>query len=872
MFELATSYRGKKLREIAFPLGGIGTGTVSLTGIGGLAEWQIRNRPDQDSINEHTFFSIWACKGDTAPVTRVLEGPVPPPYNRHQRSVNGGFYPGGGLGNAGVPGLPRVDSSTFHGAYPFAAVDYHDAQLPVAVRLVAYNPMIPMNPDDSAIPCALFRFSVRNPTRSVVSLTLAMSMRNMTGPLRARPRNRFFRRNGLVGIAFDSPVGDSASPEHGTMVMATPWRDVTHRTAWYRLDWFDPLQSMWDEFSRTGTLADNVYRSAPTVRPDAATLGLRARIEPGETVELPIWVCWSFPTYEFPFGEVNAAGHGQTAVKRPRWRNHYAERFPTAMHVARYLRRHEPRLYEQTVRFREALDRSTVDRAIVHAATSQMSILRSPTCLRLEDGTFYGFEGSHVDVGSCPGSCTHVWNYGQTLPYLYPTLQQSMHAQNYRYNFSPSGSGAMAFRIPMPPRPPAKVPLPAVDGQMGEIVKIVQAWRITGDTEWLRSLWPSMKRSLDFAGGYWDWRGRGVIEGIAHNTYDIDFSGPDCFGTGYYLAALEACATVADFFDEPKTARRYRQLARWGARFVDRRLWNGEYYCQRVDKDAYKHSEVPRPRPRREIAAMKPGEPKYQYGSGCLSDQLVGVWQARVAGLATPLELEHVRTALKSIYHNNFKSDLRGHANCQRAFALQDEAALVLCSWPKGGRPALPFIYCDEAWTGIEYQVASHLIYEGMRREGMTIVRAIERRHDGERRNPWNHFEAGSYYARATAAWSVYLAATGFMCDAPAGLMEFRADRCRLRCFWSAQRAWGTFACGDGRAELHVTYGHLSLRALRVANMALEPCVWVNGRRVGAAARDAAVHLDSRMRLREGDILVIGRNVRRPKKRKTSRK
>ncbi|MBD3240472.1 MAG: hypothetical protein GF331_07790, partial [Chitinivibrionales bacterium] len=143
LFEQATSYTGSKLREIAFPLGGIGTGTVSLTGNGGLAEWQVRNRPDQDTINEHTFFSIWAREGNASPVARVLEGPVPPPFSRHQRSVHGGFFPGGGLGNAGVPGLPRLEATTFHGAYPLAAIDYHDSQLPVAVRLVAYNPMIP---------------------------------------------------------------------------------------------------------------------------------------------------------------------------------------------------------------------------------------------------------------------------------------------------------------------------------------------------------------------------------------------------------------------------------------------------------------------------------------------------------------------------------------------------------------------------------------------------------------------------------------------------------------------------------------------------------------------------------------------------------
>jgi len=73
--------------------------------------------------------------------------------------------------------------------------------------------------------------------------------------------------------------------------------------------------------------------------------------------------------------------------------------------------------------------------------------------------------------------------------------------------------------------------------------------------------------------------------------------------------------------------------------------------------------------------------------------------------------------------------------NGERAFALNDEKGLLVCSWPKGGRPKLPFRQCDEVWTGIEYQVAAHLIYEGFVEEGLTIVRAVRKRYDGYRRN-----------------------------------------------------------------------------------------------------------------------------------------
>ena len=108
---------------------------------------------------------------------------------------------------------------------------------------------------------------------------------------------------------------------------------------------------------------------------------------------------------------------------------------------------------------------------------------------------------------------------------------------------------------------------------------------------------------------------------------------------------------------------------------------------------------------------LKREGPKYQYGSGCLSDGVIGAWMARIYGIETPLARENVRSTLQAIFKHNFKTDLSQHANAQRpGYAMGREPGLLLCSWPRGGKPTLPFVYSDEVWTGIEYQVASHLI------------------------------------------------------------------------------------------------------------------------------------------------------------------
>ena len=602
------TYRGENLREIAFPLGGIGTGTVSLTGVGGLAEWQIKNRPDQDSIKEHCFFALWAQEQGREPVCKVLAGPVPPPFSRHQRSVNSGFHPGGGLGNADVPGLPRMGGVTFRGEYPFAHVDYRDAQMPVKVSLEAYNPLIPMDPDDSGIPCAIFNFTVTNRTRHKVDATVALTVRN---PVEKLPegglRNSAFREDGLTGISLGSYKRKKSDPKNGTLAVATPWRRTTHRSAWRRLGWFDALQNFWDEFSSKGTLTENAYRAGHPRHVDDATLGLRVSLKPGQSAVLPIWLTWSFPIFEKYW---ERAPDGKPDAPKPTWKNYYAHRFPNAVSVARYLKGNAERLHEQTLAFHDALFSSTMPEEALDAVSSQISILRSTTCIRLPDGTFYGFEGCNGQGGCCAGSCTHVWNYAQALPFLFPSLERSVREADYANNFSTTGSGALAFRIDLPLGRRQKVGRPAADGQLGGIIKTYREWKFSGDTRWLRKVWPGVVKSLEFAWDYWDYKKRGVMDGLQHNTYDIEFYGPNTLVGSFYLGALRAGEVMAEHLGETAKAAEYRALRLKGAAWMDKHLFNGEYYEQKVRNDAYLHAEFPDKPPVREVPAMKPGEPK----------------------------------------------------------------------------------------------------------------------------------------------------------------------------------------------------------------------------------------------------------------------
>ncbi|HEY7696775.1 MAG TPA: GH116 family glycosyl hydrolase, partial [Vicinamibacteria bacterium] len=237
-------------------------------------------------------------------------------------------------------------------------------------------------------------------------------------------------------------------------------------------------------------------------------------------------------------------------------------------------------------------------------------------------------------------------------------------------------------------------------------------------------------------------------------------------------------------------------------------------------------------------------EEKYQVGAGCLSDQLLGQWMAHVVGKGYVLPEEHVKSAIHSVYQYNFKETFESHANPQRIFALGDEGGLLLCSWPRGQRPLLPFVYSDEVWTGIEYQVAAHLIYEGYVEEGFRVVRAVRNRYDGERRNPWNEVECGNHYARALASWSLLLALSGFHYSAPQKSMSFAprvGDGEKFASFWSVgEPGYGLYEQERSGSAFSASLKLLHGSGIEIASLSLPSAragvdVRVDGRPVSAS-------------------------------------
>ena len=789
-------FTGRKLTAIAFPLGGVCAGSISLGGRGQLRDWEIFNRPDQGNSPPYAFPSIWAQAGNRKPVARVLESRLQPPFTGSS-----------GLGSNNAPGLTRLASATFTGEFPLARVDFADSTLPVKVSLEAFTPFIPHEPDESGLPVAILRYRVTNPGATPAKVSICWSIENPTGrlPKKETRVNEYKSSDRVAGIFMSSPDLPANDPLKGSFVLAaldSAGGTLTHLRGWQRSAWWNSPMFFWDDFSADGALGPE------SKDPDAVgALSLGRTIAPGAHADYTFVLAWHFPNRTpHRCGWSSAPGDEDVLIG-----NHYATRFADAWSAAEYAAANLPALERKTRLFAAAMRESTIPAAIKDAASANLSTLVTQVCFRTADGEFHGFEGADDHSGCCHGSCAHVWNYETATAHVFPTFARSLRGSAFGYQLNPEG--ALFFRERLPHKGDSYGHA-AADGQMGQIMHAYLDWQLSGDLAWLREMWPHIKKAMEFAWipGGWDPDKKGVLTGVQHNTYDVEFYGPNPQCGIFYLGALRAAEEMARAAGDSASAAEYRAVFERGSKWIDANLFNGEFYIQKVqglpkDKIA--------PHLTSNMGSVDTENPEYQVGGGCLLDQLIGQYLADVAGLGPLLAPDHIRKTLESLWRYNYKRTLEGHVSLQRTYVVNDEPALMVCDYAKAERPHVPFPYYAESWTGLEYLAAAQLLYAGMTREGVEAVNNVRARYDGERRNPWNEPECGHHYARAMSSWSTLLAASGFRYHGGDQAVAIHAAP-GFRCFWSTGTGWGTFRVTASGAVLRVDHGKLAVRTATV--------------------------------------------------------
>jgi non-lysosomal glucosylceramidase len=806
-------FTGRKLKMIAFPLGGVAAGSVALGGRGQLRDWEIFNRPNKGYSPTYGFPSIWAQAGDAKPVARVLEARILPPYEGQD-----------GLGSNNAPGLSRLDTATFTGAYPLAHVAFEDRTLPVTVELEAFSPFIPHDPDDSGLPVAILRYRVTNPKKVRAKVSIAWSLEN---PVKAAsappspasgqendPRQNAYQSNArIAGLTMSNPALPESDPMRGTLALAAlvqPGIRVSHWRGWPQGRWWNSPMLFWDAFSAKGDLG-----AEPEARNAVGVVLQSATIAPRQSQTFTFLLAWHFPNRTPDWcGWEAPQGKGGTRIG-----NYYATRFDDAWSAADYTAKHLEPLERRMRLFADTFRESTLPAAVKEAASANLSTLASTTCFRTADGEFHGFEGVNDTRGCCFGNCTHVWNYETATAFLFPSYARSL--RKAAFGYSMDDAGAMRFRQLLPDGYD-RFGWAAADGQMGQILHAYLDWKQTGDDAWLREMWPHLKKAIEFAWvtGGWDANRDGVMEGVQHNTYDVEFYGPNPLCGIFYLGALRASEEMARRVGDTSSAAEYHRLFAQGGQWIDANLFNGKYYVQQVR--GYRNDQIA-PHLRGDSGAMDPEHPEYQLGDGCLVDQLMGQYLADVAGLGELVSRKNMASTLRAIYGSNYKRSLLEHDNVERTFALNDEAAVLVCSYAEGKRPRIPFPYYAEVFTGLEHAAAAMMIYAGMIDEGTECIASIRARYDGEKRNPWDEAECGHHYARAMASWSSVVALSGFEYDGAqhAVIAVPRLPHRAFRSFWASGTGWGEFSYKPGSRggtffTLRVLAGNLRCRSIEI--------------------------------------------------------
>ncbi len=569
-------------------------------------------------------------------------------------------------------------------------------------------------------------------------------------------------------------------------------------------------------------LVDDIVRTDKGVEAAAwsggvGSFAVEVDLAPGGQETIPLVIAWHF-------------GDRPEGVK-----NYYATKWADADAVARHTVKNLNRLTQETRLFQKTFFSSTLPGIVEEAISSQLGVLRSPTVFLMEDGSLYGYEGCASDWGCCPGTCTHVWHYVQSLAYLFPAMERRSREVDYRYRLRES-DGHMAFRLYPPYKYEPDNPVDgfgaAADGQFGTVLRVYREWQISGDSEWLRKLWPGVKKSIEYAWVAWDLDRDGLMEKRRHCTLDLDLYGHETFCGSMYLVGLLAGEKMATAMGDTAAAKEYRRVFELGRKKSDAELFNGEYYIQTLPEGV---------------------STRAQYLTGCCEEQLIGQWWASMMGLGTLYDPDNVRKATASVFKYNFMEDCYDHLNAGLVLNVYDDAGILICTWPRGGRPAQGLFYADIFHHGMEDQAIGNLIYQGYVLEGLAGIKAIRDRFDGRKRSPYDQNACGSYYVRGLANYSWLLALSGFQYSGVDKMMQIdpRLNRDDFRTFFSVGGGWGTVSQKQAGKKFNVSV-EVARGKVSLAKLLVRP----KGRIGQATARSGELSVDATVKVVNGLVEV----------------
>jgi uncharacterized protein (DUF608 family) len=773
-------YQDQHLTGIDFPIGAVGGSLIRMNGKAERAWWQIFHNHEQRKGSgkvPNSFFAIRTKAGDATRVRALQTSAVGP--------------------------FPAMRNLTFSGEFPFGWYAFQDEEIPVKVTLEAYNPLIPMDLKNSAIPCAIFRIKVANPTNKPVEVGLLATQQNAVGfsgydtiggqnqrqnPGYGKNRNQVITGKDRTGIALTGPKGSMHLSAHADAVTATAsWQDMA---------------SLFADFESDGMLSGpaTAESPAPQTTVDGA-LATNFQLDPGAGRSVTFVLSWHLPGGTFGRSDI------------PQWHfvdggNQYENWWTSAADVDSHVAEKFDYLDFTTRLYHRTVYSSNIPRHALDRMTSNLSVLKSPTSFWTKAG-YFGIWESTSDKQEWFGNCKHVIHYAQGHARLFPELGRILREIDLR---SQLPDGLLADRD--------GGKKDAMDGHFGTILGVYREHLLSENNDYLKSAWPRTRKAMDYAIERLDPDRDGMFSGSYHNTLDCNSSGTSPWIGSLYIAALKASGKMAALMGEIDPSVSYHKIADTAIRTQNQQLWN-----ERLGHYVEKPENLPGTR---------------IMGDAVGIDMFLGQWWANQLGLGQIYPADRTRAGLAKIFTFNRITDPgKGYPRAYRDFLGTGDTGWQMFVHP-GPVPKNSIHYYCEVMSGFEYAAAATMVQYGMVREGMEMVKEISKRYDGRHRgkgqvtlasnatvdgsgSPFGEDECGKYYARAMSSWSVLLALQGFSYDGPQQRIGFQPvwqpeDHAS---FFSAAKGWGLFtqtrSASVQESAIHLKFGTLDLESVTLA-------------------------------------------------------
>ncbi len=770
-------FQGVNLTAIDVPLGAVGGSVIRMNGKAQRQWWHIFNNCEEREGSgwvPNSFFALRACQDGKAMV-RAL-----------QTDAVGPFAP--------------MESLSFRSEYPFACYDFQDKKLVVHTSLEAYSFLIPMDLKSSAVPAAVFRITVNNPSDAAVRISLLAAQQNPVGfdgyeaiaGAESRSHSNYGSNENTV-INRRGRTALTMTGKAGSMVLSAYGEGITGTASW------SSLASIHGEFLENGILSGADSASSPSLDTTVdGALSVDVTLEAKEKRSVTFVLSWHIPKGSF-------GKPGSPAWDFPEAGCHYESMWSDANAVDDHVFDNFQYLDGGTRLYRDTLYGGNIPLCVKDRIASNLAVLKSPTSFWTKDG-YYGLWESTSNHEKWLGNCKHVYHYAQAHARLFPELGRKLRRQDF---------DSMTDKGLLPARDGDEVN--ALDGHCGSLLATDREHLLSTDDTFLKENWDAIRKAMDYVIDGYDPSGSGMLSGSYHNTLDCNMSGTSSWIGSLYLAALKACAVMAEIVGDQKAGQHFRSVFETGKVTQDQALWSENLGYYRDQTEGLANTS--------------------HMGDGVCIDMVLGQWWANQLGLGDIYPPERVRRGLLAIYKYNRFTDVDGSYQCHfRDFLGRDDTGWQMCAYPKGVHKN-PVHYYDEVMSGFEYSFAASMIQYGLIAEGLTVIQEIYKRYDGRLRaegevhrennstvygcgSPVGEDECGDFYGRPMSSWSALLALQGFQYNGPAQTMTFNPawKPENHQSFFSSAQGWGLYRqtreANSQTCHLEIHYGELSLKQL----------------------------------------------------------